>query len=138
MNQQEAKAKADHERVKKDRAKARGEQEKVKRDLQKVKYLQDQLRIDQANALAVSQQEQENMRKSFREQLESIGEELKAQFQAAQETKREIDVTSAIESLLEERARVGGIPLPDSDEMESEYELPDPPCSEHSGRGSIQ
>jgi hypothetical protein len=33
MNQREAKAKVDHERVKKDQAKAREEQEKVKRDL---------------------------------------------------------------------------------------------------------
>jgi hypothetical protein len=40
------------------------------------------------------------MRKSFREQLQSITEELKAQFQAAQRTKKEIDITSAIESVL--------------------------------------
>jgi hypothetical protein len=88
MNQREAKAKADHESVKKDQAKAREEQEKVKRDLQNVKHLQEQLRVDQANASAVSQQEQEDMRKSFREQLQSIGEELKAQFQAVQKTRR--------------------------------------------------
>jgi hypothetical protein len=78
------------------------------------------------------------MRKSFREQLQSIGVELKAQFQAAQKAKKEIDVASAIESVLQEQARLGRIPLPDSDEMESEYELPEPLCSEHSGRGSIQ
>jgi hypothetical protein len=138
MNQREVKAKADHERVKKDQAKAREEQEKVKRDLQKVKCLQEQFRVDQANTSAVSQQEQEDMRKSFREQLQSIGEELKAQFQAAQKTKKEIDVTLAIESVLQEWARLGNIPLPDSDEMESEYELPEPPRSEHSGRGCIQ
>jgi hypothetical protein len=44
------------------------------------------------------------MRKSFREQLQSIGEELKNQFQAAQRTKKEIDVILAIESILQERA----------------------------------
>jgi hypothetical protein len=103
-----------------------------------VKHLQEQLRVDQANVSAVSHQDWENMRKSFREQLQSIGEELKAQFQAAQKTKRGIDVTSAIKSVLQEWARLGRMPLPDSDEMESEYELPGPPCSEHSGRGSIQ
>jgi hypothetical protein len=78
------------------------------------------------------------MRKSFRGQLQSIGEELKAQFQAVQKTKKEINVASAIESILQERARLGRIPLPNSDEMQSEYKLPEPPCSEHSGRGSIQ
>jgi hypothetical protein len=57
MNQCIAKAKADHEQVKKDHAKAREEQEKVKRELQKVKHLQDQFRINQANASAVSPQE---------------------------------------------------------------------------------
>jgi Txe/YoeB family toxin of Txe-Axe toxin-antitoxin module len=57
MNQQEAKATADYEKVKRDQAKARGEYEKVKQDLQKVNRLQDQLRIDQANASVVSQQE---------------------------------------------------------------------------------
>jgi hypothetical protein len=124
MNQREAKAKADHE--------------KVKKDLQNLKRLQDQLRIDQANVSGVSQQEQEDIRKSFREQLQSIGEELKAQFQAAQKNKGEIDVTSVIKSVLQERARQGRIPLPNSDEMESEYELPEPPSSERSGRGSIQ
>jgi hypothetical protein len=54
MNQYEAKAKADHKKVKKDLAKTREEKEKVKRDLQKVKCLQDQLRINQANASVVS------------------------------------------------------------------------------------
>jgi hypothetical protein len=78
------------------------------------------------------------MRKSFRKQLQSIGEELKAQFQAAQKTRREIDVLSAIESVLQEWARQGGIPLPDSDEMELEYKLPEPRHSEYSGRSSIQ
>jgi aspartokinase len=138
MNQCEAKAKADHKKVKKDQAKAREEHKKVKKDLQRVKRLQDQLRIDQANTSAVSQQERQDMRKSFREQLQSIGEELTAQFQAAQKTKGEIDVTSVIKSILQERAKKGRIPLPNSDEMESEYELPEPPCSKHSGRGSIQ
>jgi hypothetical protein len=42
------------------------------------------------------------MRISLREQLQSIGEELKAQFQAAQKMQREIDITSAIESVLQE------------------------------------
>jgi hypothetical protein len=78
------------------------------------------------------------MRTSFREQLQSIGEELKAQFQAAQKTKRGIDITSAIESVLQEWARLRRMLLPNSDKMESEYELPGPPCSKHSGRGSIQ
>jgi hypothetical protein len=41
MNQREAKAKADHERVKKDQAKAKEEQEKVKQDLQEIKRLQE-------------------------------------------------------------------------------------------------
>lgn len=95
----------DHEKVKKDQAKARKEQERVKRELQKVKHLQDQLRIDQANASAISQQEWEDMRKSFREQLQSIGEELKAQFQVTQRTNGEIDVNSVIESALQEWAR---------------------------------
>jgi cytochrome c556 len=102
MNECEAKAKADHEKVKKDQAKAREEHEKVWQDLQSIKCLQDQLRIDQANASAVSQQEQEDMRKSFSKQLQSIREELKAQFQAAQKTKGEIDVTLVIESILQE------------------------------------
>jgi hypothetical protein len=78
------------------------------------------------------------MRKSFREQLQSIGEELKAQFQAAQKTKGEINVTSVIESVLQEQAKRGTILLPNSDEMELEYELPKLPHSEHSGRGSMQ
>jgi hypothetical protein len=42
-------------------AKASANQEKVKKDLQKLKYLQEQLRQDQVNAAAVSQQEQEDM-----------------------------------------------------------------------------
>jgi hypothetical protein len=49
------------------------------------------------------------MRTSFRDQLQSIGEELKAQFQATWRTKREIDITSAIESILQEWARQGRI-----------------------------
>jgi hypothetical protein len=76
------------------------------------------------------------MRKSFREQLQSIREELKDQFQATQRTKREINVTSAIESILQERVRLGRILLPDS-EVGLEYDLPPPPHSERSGRGSI-
>jgi hypothetical protein len=44
------------------------------------------------------------MRKSFREQLQSIREELKDQFQAAQRTKKEIDIASVIDSILQERA----------------------------------
>jgi hypothetical protein len=77
------------------------------------------------------------MRKSFQEQLQSIGEEMKAQFQAAQKTRKEIDVTLAIKSVLQEQAKQGVIPLPNSDEPESEYKLPEPQQSEHSGRGSI-
>jgi hypothetical protein len=46
MNQRETKAKADHEKVKKDQPKAREEHERVKKHLQKVKHLQDQFRID--------------------------------------------------------------------------------------------
>jgi hypothetical protein len=63
--------------------KARADQEKVKKDLQKLKHLQEQLRQDQVKASAVSQQEQEDMRKSFWEELQSVGEELKVQFQSA-------------------------------------------------------
>jgi hypothetical protein len=117
--------------------KARANQEKVKKDLQKLKHLQEQLQQDQGNASAVSQQEREDMRKSFREELQSIGEELKVQFQSAQQSRKDIDVTSVIDSVLEQRARRGRIPLPDSDEIESEYDLPPPPRSKRSGRGSI-
>jgi hypothetical protein len=117
--------------------KARADQEKVKKDLQKLKRLQEQLRRDQVNASAVSQWEREDMRKSFREELQSIGEELKVQFQSAQQSRKDIDITSVIDSVLEQRARRGRIPLPNSDETESEYDLPPPPCSERSGRGSI-
>jgi hypothetical protein len=46
-------------------AKASANQEKVKKDLQKLKCLQEQLWQDQVNAAAVSQQEQEDMEKSF-------------------------------------------------------------------------
>jgi hypothetical protein len=138
MNQREAKAMVDHKRVKKDQAKAKEEQERVKRDLREIKHLQEQLRIDQANASAISHQEWEDMRKSFREQLQSIGEDLKDQFQAAQRTKKEIDVTSAIESVLQERAWLGRIPLPNSEEVGSEYDLLPPLRSERSGRGSIR
>jgi hypothetical protein len=77
------------------------------------------------------------MRKSFREELQSIGEELKVQFQSAQQSCKGIDVTSVIDSVLEQHARRGRIPLPDSDEPDSEYDLPPPPHSEQSGRGSI-
>jgi hypothetical protein len=77
------------------------------------------------------------MRKLFREELQSIGEELKAQFQSAQESRENIDVTSVIDSILEQCARWGRVPLPNDDETESEYDLPPPPCSERSGRGSI-
>jgi PIN domain nuclease of toxin-antitoxin system len=64
--------------------KARADQEKIKKDLQKLKYLQEQLRRDQVNASAISQWEQEDMQKSFREERQSIREELKVQFQSAQ------------------------------------------------------
>jgi hypothetical protein len=60
--------------------KASADQEKVKKDLWKLKRLQEQLQQEQVNASAVSQQEWEDMRKSFREELQSIGEELKVQF----------------------------------------------------------
>jgi hypothetical protein len=46
--------------------------------------------------------------------------------------------TSGIESILQEQARLGRIPLPDSDKIKSESQLPGPLCSEYSGRGSIQ
>jgi hypothetical protein len=116
--------------------KASADQEMVKKDLRKLKCLQKQLQQDQVNASAVSQQEREDMQKSFREELQSIGEELKVQFQSAQQSRKDIDVTSVIESVLEQCALWGRVPLPDSDEMESEYNLPPPPCSEWSGRGS--
>jgi hypothetical protein len=118
-------------------AKASANQEKVKKDLQKLKCLQEQLRQDQVNASAVSQQEREDMRKSFREELQSIGEELKVQFQSAQQSRRGIDVDSVIDSVLEQHARWGRIPLPNNDETDSLYDLPPPPRSERSGRGSI-
>jgi hypothetical protein len=85
--------------------KASADQEKVKKDLRKLKSLQEQLQQDQANASAVSQQEPEDMRKSCREELQSIGEELKVQFQSAQQSHKDIDVTSVIDSVLEQRAR---------------------------------
>jgi hypothetical protein len=77
------------------------------------------------------------MRKSFREELQSIGEELKVQFQSAQQSCRGIDVDSVIDSVLEQHARRGRIPLPNNDETDSLYDLPPPPRSERSGRGSI-
>jgi hypothetical protein len=77
------------------------------------------------------------MRKWFREELQSIGEELKVQFQSAQQSCKDIDVTSIIDSVLEQRACRGRIPLPDSDGMESEYDLPPPPHSQRVCRGSI-
>jgi hypothetical protein len=77
------------------------------------------------------------MRKSFREELQSIGEELKVQFQSAQQSRKGIDVTSVIDSVLEQHARWGRVPLPNDDDMDSLYNLPPPPRSERSGRGSI-
>jgi DNA polymerase III alpha subunit (gram-positive type) len=118
-------------------AKASANQEKVKKDLQKLKRLQEQLQQDQVKASATSQQEREDMRKSFRQELQSIGEELKVQFQSAQQSRKNIDATSVINSVLEQGARWGRVPLPNDDEMESEYDLPPPPRSERSGRGSI-
>jgi hypothetical protein len=117
--------------------KARANQEKVKKDLQKLKHLQDQLWQDQVNASAVSQQEREDMRKSFREELECIGEELKVQFQSAQQSRKGIDITSVIDSVLEQHARWGRVPLPNDDDTDWLYNLPPPPCSERSRRGSI-
>jgi hypothetical protein len=111
-------------------AKDSANQEKVKKDLQKLKHLQQQLRHDQVNASAISQQEHEDMRKSFREELQSIGEELKVQFQSAQQSRRGIDVDSVIDSVLEQHARRGRIPLPNDDETDSLYDLPPPPRSE--------
>jgi hypothetical protein len=78
------------------------------------------------------------MRKSFREELQSIGEELKVQFQLAQQSCRGIDVDSVIDSILEQHARWGRVPLPNDDETDSLYNLPPPQCSERSGRGSIR
>jgi hypothetical protein len=77
------------------------------------------------------------MQKSFREELQSIGEELKVQFQSAQQSCRGIDVGSVIDSILKQHARWGRVPLPNDDETDSLYNLPPPPCSERSGRGSI-
>jgi Skp family chaperone for outer membrane proteins len=84
--------------------KASADQEQVKKDLWRLKRLQEQLQQDQVNASAVSQQEREDMRRSFREELQSIGEELKVQFQWAQQSCKDIDVTSVIDSVLEQRA----------------------------------
>jgi hypothetical protein len=77
------------------------------------------------------------MRKSFWEELQSIGEELKVQFQSAQQSHKGINVTSVINSVLKQHTQWGRIPLPNSDETDLEYDLPPPPCSEQSGRGSI-
>jgi hypothetical protein len=41
------------------------------------------------------------MWKSFREELQYIGEELKVQFQSAQQSYKDIDVTLVIDSILE-------------------------------------
>jgi hypothetical protein len=81
--------------------KASAEQEKVTKDLRKLKRLQEKLQQDQVNVSAVSQQEQEDMQKSFQEELQSIREELKVQFQSAQQSCKDIDVTSVIDSVLE-------------------------------------
>jgi hypothetical protein len=62
---------------------------------------------------------------------------LKVQFQSAQQSCKDIDVTSVIESILEQRAQWGRVPLPNDDEMDSLYDLPPPPGSEQLGRGSI-
>jgi hypothetical protein len=117
--------------------KARADQEKVKGDLQKLKRLREQLWQDQANASAISQREREEMRKSFPEELQSIGEDLKVQFQSAQQSRKGIDVTSVIDSVLQQHAQWGRVPLPNSDETDSLYDLSPPPCSERSGRGAI-
>jgi hypothetical protein len=77
------------------------------------------------------------MRKSFQEELQSIGEELKVQFQSAQQSRRGIDIDSVIDSVLEQHARRGRVPLPNDDEMYSLYNLPPLLCSEQLGRGSI-
>jgi hypothetical protein len=45
--------------------KASADQEKVKKDLRRLKRVQEQLQQDQVNASAISQQEQEDMRRSF-------------------------------------------------------------------------
>jgi hypothetical protein len=111
-------------------AKVSANQAKVKKDLERLRRLQEQLQQDQPNASAVSHQECENLRKSFREELQSIGEELKVQFQLAQQSRKDIDVTSIIDSIIEQCARQGRIPLPNSNEMESECDLPPPPRSE--------
>jgi hypothetical protein len=78
------------------------------------------------------------MRKSFREELQSIGEELKVQFQSAQQSRRGIDIDSVIDGILEQHARWGRIPLPNDDETDSLYDLPPLPRSGRSGRGSIR
>jgi hypothetical protein len=77
------------------------------------------------------------MRKSFREELQSIGEELKVQFQLAQQSCRGIDIDSVIDIVLEQHAQQGRVPLPNDDEMDLLYNLPPLPCSERAGRGSI-
>jgi hypothetical protein len=77
------------------------------------------------------------MRRLFQEELQSIGEELKVQFQSAQQSCKGFDVTSVIDSILEQHARWGRVPLPNDDDTDSLYNLPPPPRSERSGRGSI-
>jgi aspartokinase len=85
--------------------KSQGRLRKVKKDLQKLKRLQEQLRQDHVNASAVSQREREDMQKSFQEELQSIGEDLKVYFQSAQQSRKDINITSVIDSILEQRAR---------------------------------
>jgi hypothetical protein len=77
------------------------------------------------------------MWRSFPEELQSIREELKVQFQSAQQSCKDIDITSVIDSILEQCAQWGRVPLLNDNEMDSLYDLPPPPHSEHSGRGSI-
>jgi hypothetical protein len=55
----------------------------------------------------------------------------------AQQSCKGIDITSVIDSILKQHARWGRIPLPNSDETDSLYAVPPPPCSKRLGRGSI-
>jgi Ribonuclease G/E len=58
-------------------AKVSADQAKVKKDLKRLGSLQEHLQQEQVNASAILYQERENLWKSFREDLQSIGEELK-------------------------------------------------------------
>jgi hypothetical protein len=77
------------------------------------------------------------MQNAFLEELQSIGKELKVQFQSAQQSHKGIDITSVIDSILKQHTQWGRVPLLNDDETDSLYDLPPTPCREQSGKGSI-